>query len=237
MRPPGLSSSCVATFAVVHGAGDSASSWDLVAGELRERGHDVVAVDLPVEDDAAGWSAYADVVADALGHRDDAVVVAHSLGGFPAPLVCERVPVALLVLVAAMVPQPGERAAGYWERVGYTASGDLDDLATFFHDVPAERVDRARRAERAQSAAPMHEPWPGTAWPDVPTRYLLCRDDRMFTAATTRRVVRERLGIEPDEMAGGHMPFLSRPEELAERLDAYWRDAARTGASVSRPAP
>lgn len=69
----------------------------------------------------------------------------------------------------------------------------------------------------------MHEPWPLDAWPNVPTRYLLCRDDRLLAANVTRRVVRERLGIEPDEIDGGHCPFLSRPEELAARLAAYLR--------------
>jgi hypothetical protein len=36
-----------------------------------------------------------------------------------------------------------------------------------------------------------------------------------------RRVVRDRLGITPDEIDSGHTPALSRPEELAERLEAY----------------
>ena len=36
-----------------------------------------------------------------------------------------------------------------------------------------------------------------------------------------RPVVRERLGIEPDELGGGHMVMLSRPGELAARLAAY----------------
>jgi pimeloyl-ACP methyl ester carboxylesterase len=68
----------------------------------------------------------------------------------------------------------------------------------------------------------MVEPWPLEAWPDVPTKVLLCRDDRMFTPDFQRRVARERLGIEPDEMDGGHYVSISRPRELAERLDAYW---------------
>lgn len=72
-----------------------------------------------------------------------------------------------------------------------------------------------------QSMPPMRQPWPLAAWPDVPTRFLLCRDDRFFPADFMRRVVRERLGIEPDEMDGGHSPFLSRPRELADRLEAY----------------
>jgi len=36
-----------------------------------------------------------------------------------------------------------------------------------------------------------------------------------------RRVVKERLGITPDEMDGGHLPALSRPKELVDRLEAY----------------
>jgi hypothetical protein len=55
----------------------------------------------------------------------------------------------------------------------------------------------------------------------VPTRYLLCRDDRMFTADWARRHARERLGIEADEMDGGHYISISRPRELAERFDRY----------------
>jgi pimeloyl-ACP methyl ester carboxylesterase len=47
------------------------------------------------------------------------------------------------------------------------------------------------------------------------------RDDRFFPVEFQRRVVRERLGITPDEMPGGHLLALSQPEELARRLEAY----------------
>lgn len=67
----------------------------------------------------------------------------------------------------------------------------------------------------------MGEPSPLAAWPDVHTRVLLCRDDRLFPAAFVRRVARERLGTTPDEIDGGHTPALSRPAELAKRLEAY----------------
>ena len=42
----------------------------------------IVAMDLPVDDDSAGLSDYADVVVEAIGVRDDLVVVAQSLGGY-----------------------------------------------------------------------------------------------------------------------------------------------------------
>ena len=53
--------------------------------ELRDLGHDVVAVDLPSGDDSAGFPEYADVVVDAVGARPDLIVVAQSLAGFTAP--------------------------------------------------------------------------------------------------------------------------------------------------------
>jgi len=65
-----------------------------------------------------------------------------------------------------------------------------------------------------------------TAWPDVPTRVLICRDDRLFPPGFLGRIAREHLGITPDVIDGGHAPALSRPHELADRLEAY---AARQG--------
>ena len=67
----------------------------------------------------------------------------------------------------------------------------------------------------------MEKPWPLAAWPDVPTRFLLCRDDRFFPAEFQRRVVRDRLGIVPDEMSGGHLPALAHPDELVGWLERY----------------
>jgi hypothetical protein len=52
-------------------------------------------------------------------------------------------------------------------------------------------------------------------------RFLLCRDDRFFPADWMRRVVKERLGMSPDEIDGSHCIALSRPEELADRLESY----------------
>jgi pimeloyl-ACP methyl ester carboxylesterase len=208
----------VATFALIHGGGGSAWDWHLVVGELRERGHDPVALDLPSEDEAAGWSEYTDVVIDAIGDRSDVIVVGHSLGGFTAPLVCARLPVHHLVLVAAMIPSPEELFADWWANAGYAPSG-YDDV--FYHDVPPELAAEARRRERNETSKALREPWPLVAWPDTSTRYLLCRNDRMFTAAWARRHARDRLGIDPDEMDGGHYISLSRPRELADRLEAY----------------
>jgi pimeloyl-ACP methyl ester carboxylesterase len=208
----------VTAFALIHGGGSSAWDWHLVVPELRQRGHDAIAVDLPTEDVSAGWWDYADTVVEAVGDRSHLIVVGHSMGCFTAPLVAARRPVDLLVLVAGMIPSPSESFTDWWTNSGYEESG-FDDV--FYHDVPPDLAAEAQAMERAQAEKPLHDPWPLESWPDVPTRYLLCRDDRMFTAEWARRHARERLGIEPDEMDGGHYISLSRPHELADRLAAY----------------
>ncbi len=221
----------MATFVLIHGAGDVGWYWHLVEAELRERGHDTVAPDLPCDDDSAGLPEYVDAVVQAIGDRTDLVVVAQSLGGFTAPLVCDRVPVKLLVLVAPMIPAPGEAPADYWvnTRYGEEVRESYDDpIELFYQDVPPELASEALKRGREQSEARMGEASPLEAWPDVPTRVLLCRDDRLLPAGFIRGVARERLGITPDEIDGGHTPALSRPKELAARLQAY---AAHDGAS------
>jgi len=220
----------MATYALIHGAGDVGWYWHLVVGELERRGHVALAPDLPCEDESAGWSEYADAVVEAVGDRADVVLVAQSLGGFTAPVVCERIPVDLIVLVAGMVPLPGEtfnnwgsgypKAEGDGEDASAEGLGD-DEIAVFYQDVPRELAEEALSHGRGQAEKPLREPCPIEAWPDVPTRFLLCREDRVFPAAWLRMVVRDRLGIEPDELPGGHTPALSRPKELAERLEAF----------------
>ena len=224
----------MSTYVLIHGAGSDSWYWHLVAPELRARGHDVVAPDLPCDDDAAGLREYTTAVVDALSGHDttDVEVVAQSLGGFTAPLVCERVPVRLMVLVAAMVPQPGELLGDWWEntrwdearrehakRHGTTPVGMDDAEALFLHDLPPDLKAEAMLHERNQSGAPFREPWPLAAWPEVPTRVVLCRDDRLFPPNLQRRVAKERLGITPDEIDGGHLVALSRPKELVDVLE------------------
>ncbi|MEY2452204.1 MAG: hypothetical protein QOD92_1778 [Acidimicrobiaceae bacterium] len=224
----------MANYVLIPGAGSDSWYWHLVVPELQARGHDVVTPDLPIDDDSAGLAEYLEVVLDAVGDRRDLIVVAQSMGGFTAPLLCDRVPVDLMILVAAMVPAPGESPGEWWantgqaeakrandEREGRPTDGDFDPFVTFLHDVPPEVAAESAHHVFEQSGTPFQKPWPLPAWPDVPTRFLLCRDDRLFPADFQRRVVKERLGITPDEMDGGHLPALSRPLELVERLEAF----------------
>ena len=205
----------MALFALLHGAGDSGWYWHLVEDELRDLGHDTVAPDLPIEDPGAGFSDFADTVVAAIGDRDDVVVVAQSAGAFTAPLVSERVGAREIILVAGMVPAPGETPNEWFANTGWSASIDPDPLVAFYHDVPRAIAEEAMRHGR-DDAGDADEPWPLDAWPDVPTRFVLCTEDRFFPPEFLRRVVAERLGdVEVDEIRASHCVALSRPAELA----------------------
>jgi pimeloyl-ACP methyl ester carboxylesterase len=93
----------VSAFELIHGRGGSAWDWHLVVPELRQLGHEPIAVDLPTEDESAGWWDYADAVVEAVGDRPHVIAVGHSPGCFTAPLVCARHRVDLLVLVAGVI--------------------------------------------------------------------------------------------------------------------------------------
>lgn len=214
----------MAIYALIHGAGDSAHYWHLLEPELHARGHGVVAMDLPCDDQSAGLAEYAAAAASAIGEAGPVTVVAQSHGGFTAPLLCATVPVELIVLIAGMVPLPGERGEEWAANTAYPGPRGEDEVEIFYNDVPPEVAEQAMRASRRQADRVGEDPWPLDAWPRVPTRYLLCMRDRMFPAEWMRGVVRERLGVEPDEIDSGHCPALSRPHELAGRLEGYRRD-------------
>lgn len=227
----------MATFVLIHGGGDVGWHWHRVQAELRARGHDSVAPDLPSDDDSATLDDYADTVVRAVGDRSgDLIVVGHSYGAFTAPLVAERLGAGVLVLVAGMIPAPGEAPNDWWDNTGYAEAareqaeldggltGNPDPLVWYYHDIPPALAEEAMRRERGESDAAGRQPWPLAAWPDVRTKFILCRDDRLFPAAFFRRLVPERLGITPDEIPGGHGAALGHPKELADLLVRYAAD-------------
>src|SRR5262249_35927369 len=150
---------------------------------------------------------------------------------FTAPLVCEQIPVSLLVLVNAMIPKPGETPSKWWKDTGYyeakrenrragrDADAPFDPLFEFFHDVPQPVIDEAwAQGEPRQSEAVFNSKCNVARWPAIATRVLVGRDDRFLPVEFQNRVARERLRITADEMSGGHLVALSQPAELSERL-------------------
>lgn len=223
-------------FVLVHGAYHGPWCWSRLIPELERRGHEPIAVDLPIGDPETGAAEYADVIAEAVA-GEDTVVVGHSLSGLAIPLVVERRRPARLVFLCAFLPRPGmsfnelrkhEKIEPELElqSAEFTDLGDGSwmigpNTATelFYHDVPADDTRWAASNLRPQAYRITSEVTPLKAWPDAHCSYILCRDDRVIDVAWARAAARDRLGTVAMELEGGHSPFLTRPNELADALD------------------
>jgi len=228
----------VTNLVLVHGSYHGAWCWDRLAPELERLGHRVMAVDLPVSDPAAGGSEYADAIEAQVDWSEPPVLVAHSSSGLVAPIVAARRPVRQIVFIAAMLPKPGmsaneQRAAEPIDGPTPLTTAEWTDLGDgvwsvgpntaremFFPDAAPADAAWATAQMRPQAYRVMNEITPLMGWPDVQSAYIVCREDRATNPEWGRRAARERLGVEPVEIDGGHSPFITRPMELAALIDS-----------------
>jgi pimeloyl-ACP methyl ester carboxylesterase len=218
----------MSTFVLLPGAGGSAWYWSRVGPLLEAAGHDVVAVDLPGDDHAAGLPEYTQAVLAAAADRTDIELVAQSLGAFTAAMVTAVLPVLSLTLVNAMIPAPGETPGAWWDNTGAVQArdaaaaaggwGPFDNETYFLHDVPADVVAEGAAHQRPEVDAVFGSACAFTGWPAVPTRSLVGADDRFFPVDFQRALVRERLGLQADVLPGGHLIALAQPGAVADYL-------------------
>jgi pimeloyl-ACP methyl ester carboxylesterase len=214
-------------FVLVPGAGGAAWYWHRVVPLLQAAGHTAVAIDLPADDESAGLSRYADLVAAET--TPETILVGLSLGGFTIAMVAARVPVGGLIFVNAMIPAPHETPGEWGDAVGSSEariaaakaggySETFDDETYFFHDVSPELVAQSAQYDKPEAAIAFGDHCELASWPKVPIRAFVGADDRLFPVELQRRITRERLGIEIEVIPGGHLAPLSHPEALAEKL-------------------
>jgi pimeloyl-ACP methyl ester carboxylesterase len=219
----------MATFVLIPGAGGAAWYWHLVLPLLQAAGHEAIAVDLPGDDETAGLSVYAERVLAAIGKRSGVALVAQSLGGFTAPLVCARTSVRTLAFVNAMIPVAGETAGDWWANTGWEAARvaaaqragyrqDFDLPTYFLHDVPPDVAAAGESQQRPEAKIVFGEPCSFDGWPKVPIHVIAGRGDRFFPLELQRRVAAQRLGVPVDEVDGGHLVALANPRGLAQQL-------------------
>jgi pimeloyl-ACP methyl ester carboxylesterase len=216
-------------FCLVHGSTQGPSGWDLLVPKLNALGHDTILVDLPTDQPEASATVYANRIADSIA-SDGAIVVAHSASGLFLPLIPAERRVARIVFLAAVVPQIGKslidqvRSDADMMNPDWRGKNPIDDdrvaMEFLFHDCPPEVARWAMTTRRLMMARQaMLEIFPVDEWPSTPCSSIVCADDRTIHPVWSRRVARERLGVEPIELDGGHCPHVSRPAALAQALD------------------
>ena len=227
----------LATFGLVHGAWHGAWCWEQLAAELRRRGHQTVAMDLPAGDAAAGPREYAQAAAAPLADAAEPVIlVGHSLGGLTIGGVSALRPVAFTVYLCALVPVAGK----CWdetrikeppmdtglgpEHLGMIEGGGTlinpGGAAQFlYNDCPPHLALAAAARLRPQTYGITQQAQ--LNFPMTPSIYISARNDRMVTPAWSRASVAKDLAHSQWlEIDGDHSPMLGRPSELAEILAA-----------------
>jgi pimeloyl-ACP methyl ester carboxylesterase len=219
------------SFVLVPGAGGNAGYWQLVEPLIQQAGFGGVGVSLP-NWPGATFADHADAIVAAAGTATEITLVAQSMGAFSAPLTCNRLPVAELVLLNAMIPAPGETAGEWWGNTGQAEALRANDLREgrdpdagfdaqthFLHDLTPDVLAALTQSGDEEPVESLFEtPFPLDQWPDVPTSVLAGHDDRFFPIEFQRRVAKDRLGLEVEELPGGHLLALSQPEALVARL-------------------
>jgi pimeloyl-ACP methyl ester carboxylesterase len=229
----------VATYLLLHGACHGGWCWDEVCALLGQAGHHAIAPDLPSDDPSAGLAACAEVAVAAVERDapgDEVVVVGHSLGCLIVPMAAHRLNARRIVMLAGIVGAPHQSL----EMLAETdADRDLpmgedalefnaDGLFRFsaaaarrllYHDCEPEQTEQAIGRLRFQRSM-WTEVADFDAWPTAEIVSITCTDDHVVNPAWSDRMARERLGVEPVHLPGGHSPFLSRPAELTTILAA-----------------
>jgi pimeloyl-ACP methyl ester carboxylesterase len=218
------------TFVLVPGAG-GAGYWQLVEPLIEKAGFGNVAVSLP-NWPGATFDDHADAIVTAAGATKEITLVAQSMGAFSAPLTCDRLPVAEIVLVNAMIPAPGETAGQWWANTGQDEAMRANDIREgrdpdvgfdpqvhFLHDLSPDVLALLTSSGDEEPAGSLFEtPFPLDRWPNVPTRVFAGREDRFFPYEFQRRLAKDRLGLDVEELPGGHLLAFSQPEALVARL-------------------
>lgn len=221
---------------LVHGSTQSPTGFDGLARALRLRKHRVVIADLPTHE--ATWTAgqFAGFVAQhQAGQVEEPVVVAHSASGLLLPSISAALGARHQVwLAAAVADYAGQRslldelntdAAAMFNPEWLSADPTHDPvLATYFlfHDCDLAGLRAALDTVRACDLRGALGEVPPVDPAAVASTYLLPTGDRAMRPEWMRRVARERLGIEPVELAGGHNLYAAAPEAVAEAISAIF---------------
>jgi pimeloyl-ACP methyl ester carboxylesterase len=235
----------MAVFILIHGGAHGGWCWENLVPELEARGHRALAPDLPGMADsglpvsAATLPNWARFVADLARAQDEKVIlVGHSRGG---PVIGETGELApelflgLVYLTALMLP-PGKTTMDAFTtpdpELMKSASQTPDGAAVifngesargaFYHRAPKELADAAIALLCPDPIAPSNTPMTVTEarWGSLPRAFIECSDDQVMPLSLQREM-QDVFPCDPViTIDSDHSPFLWKPAEVADALDA-----------------
>ncbi len=215
---------------IVHGAFADASGWEAVFNILKNDGYNVTLVQNPLtslEDDVAATER-------ALEKQDGPVVlVGHSWGGSVITQAGISDKVAVLVYVAAFVPEIGESTLGLATSEAPAPENGIlppDDNgfiyydkakfhAGFAADVNSEKADFMYASQGPIAAKAFTTPLTQAAWKTKPSYAIVATEDKSINPSL-ERMMYKRAGAVVTELSGSHVLFISKAKEVAAVIDA-----------------
>lgn len=217
-------------FVLVHGTTQAPTAWDRLGHVLTNQGHRVMPVDLPVDEPDLLADDYARIAAGQLAiDVREPVVVAHSGGGLIAAALGTRLNARHLVWLAAVVPDfdggrslmdqiQTERDTMFGAEWASWSSDDPTESAYFlFHSCDLPTLRWALTTLRPWRPLGAYQEPAGQA-PDIPSTYVLPREDRTLRPDWMRDAARDRLGVTAVEIDGDHCPHMHNPNLVAAIL-------------------
>jgi pimeloyl-ACP methyl ester carboxylesterase len=218
------------SYVLVHGVAHGSWCWAPIQERLEQRGHEVVAVDLPftsLEDDAAEVRralAEAPTPAVLVGHSYGGVVISMAAGG--------RTDLSHLVYVAAVMIDgddvPAERFAAFPPTSlleGYTLTDDGQivippevAMVAFYEACDPDVARAAVERLRPTALACLTTPTGAEPWQTILSTYVLCEKDQAVHP-DLQRWMSTRAGTVVT-FDTDHSPFFSMPDELTDLLES-----------------
>lgn len=216
------------TIVLVHGAFADATGWQDVIPYLQRAGYKVAAVQNPlttVDDDIASTRRVVDA------QPGDVILVGHSYGGVAiSGAASGNAKVKALVYVAAFAPDAGESVgslnamfaptplmnAVQPDAAGFVYIKEGKYREVFAQDLPESRTRVMAVSQKPASFATLSGGLPvAGAWHSIPAWYIVAQQDRTINP-DLERFMAKRMNANTIEVASSHLPFVSRPSEVAK---------------------
>lgn len=215
---------------LVHGAWADGSSWADVIEQLQRDGYTVRAAQLPLTSLADDIAVVRREVAK-IGRP--VLLVGHSYGGAVITAAATGSPnVVGLVYVAAYVPDAGETLLalnGRFPATPIISALEFDSLGNatvepsgfvrwFAGDLPERQARVLASVQKPVAGAILGTPTGQPAWRDLPSWYLVARDDQAISPAL-ERFMAARAKSRTVELSASHAVLVSRPHAVAELVE------------------
>jgi pimeloyl-ACP methyl ester carboxylesterase len=231
------------TIVLVHGAWSDATAWNAVIPHLKEKGYEVIAVNLPAHGtDTTSFAGialttYVKAVEDAIGDRKNVILVGHSMAGLVISEVAEAIPAQLkqLVYLAAYLPKNGESLLSLAQQDAGSHTGKYltvdkehgaaiigkDGIVDVFaEDAPKQVQDYVIANWKTEPLAPLATPATLTEanFGKVAKAYIFTVNDHAISYAFQQTMVKGSDVKKTFVLNTSHTPFISEPVKLADDI-------------------